>query len=205
MDGSEAKRLVSSGYDQVATAYLASCGRSEVRARKLAELIDDLPPRAKVLDLGCGAGSPIAATLSELGFDVTGVDVSRRQIELARRFAPRAKFIVADMTAARFPAESFDAAVAFYSISHIPRAEHRDLFERIAAWLRRGGLFVASFGKAEGEWIKDWFGAPMFFSHHDPNVTKRLIVQAGFCLAKAETLAQDDEEAEFLWLSARKR
>ncbi|HLH49033.1 MAG TPA: class I SAM-dependent methyltransferase, partial [Roseiarcus sp.] len=142
-------------------------------------MIARLPPDAKVLDLGCGGGLPVAQSLVEHGFDVTGVDLCPRQIELARQSAPRAKFFVADMTSAQFPAESFDAVVAFYSISHVPRAEQAGLVERIAFWLKPGGLFMASFGKADGEWVEEWLGTSMFFSHYNPDRTGALVLGAG--------------------------
>lgn len=44
----------------------------------------------------------------------------------------------------------------------------------------------------------------MFFSHLDPDETKRLVNDAGFRLEQAELLRQDNEEATFLWIAARK-
>jgi hypothetical protein len=53
-----------------------------------------LEQRSSVLDVGCGAGIPLTRMLAET-FDVTGVDISTRQIELARRNVPNARFITA--------------------------------------------------------------------------------------------------------------
>jgi hypothetical protein len=44
----------------------------------------------------------------------------------------------------------------------------------------------------------------MFFSHLDPDETRRLVDDAGFRIEQAELLRQDNEEAEFLWITARK-
>jgi 2-polyprenyl-3-methyl-5-hydroxy-6-metoxy-1,4-benzoquinol methylase len=70
------KQLVALGYDRIADIYLDRFGRSSVRTAKLAELIAHLPVAASILDLGCGAGIPVARDLVERGFKVTGVDRS---------------------------------------------------------------------------------------------------------------------------------
>jgi hypothetical protein len=64
-------------------------------------------------------------------FDVTGVDISMRQIELARRNVPAARFICGDVATLTRVLESFDAVVASCSLFHIPRAEHQTLFRTI--------------------------------------------------------------------------
>lgn len=204
MTKNDIKKIVAEGYDQIADDYLALFGRSAVRAGKLAELVAQLPPRATVLDLGCGAGEPVARDLAARGFRVTGVDASLAQIERARRTIPEAIFIHADMTSVQFPTEAFDAVSAFYSITHVPREEHAALIRRIATWLRPNGIFVASFGSSEGDWLGEWLGTPMFFSHHDPEQAKRLVTEAGLRLELAELVEQDNENATFLWIAARK-
>jgi cyclopropane fatty-acyl-phospholipid synthase-like methyltransferase len=82
-------------------------------ARKLKELADLLPSRADVLDLGCGAGVPVARDLIARGFKITGVDASAGQVERARCNVPQAHSIRADMTTIEFPAFAFDAVAAF--------------------------------------------------------------------------------------------
>jgi SAM-dependent methyltransferase len=93
----------------------------------------------RILDIGCGAGIPLTLALSET-FDVTGVDVSTRQIELARKNVPAARFIHGDVTTSDFAVASFDAAVASYSLIHVPRGEHVGLFRSIARWLSTDGV-----------------------------------------------------------------
>jgi SAM-dependent methyltransferase len=204
MTKNDIKRIVAEGYDQIADDYLALFGRSSVRAAKLAELVEQLPPTASVLDLGCGAGVPVARDLAARGLRVTGVDASLAQIARARRNVPEATFVHADMTSVQFPTEAFDAVSAFYSITHVPREEHDGLMQRIATWLRPNGFFVASFGSSEGDWLGEWLGTPMFFSHHDPEQAKRLVTEAGLRLELAELVEQDNENATFLWIAARR-
>jgi ubiquinone/menaquinone biosynthesis C-methylase UbiE len=62
-----------------------------------------------LIDVGCGTGSYTAA-LAELGWDVTGVDVSEDMLRRAREKGVHA--VHADATALPFPEASFDAAVS---------------------------------------------------------------------------------------------
>ncbi len=198
------RSLVAEGYNLIAETYLERFGRSQVRDRWLKQWIALAPEGARVLDLGCGAGLPVARELSARGFQVVGVDGSARQIELAVRNVPEARFILADLTRVAFAPASFDAISAFYSITHIPRKEHATLLRRIAIWLKPGGAFVASFGADDAdERREEWLGAEMFFSHYDAKTNERLVRDAGFVVEKAEVVAQDNEEARFLWMIAR--
>jgi SAM-dependent methyltransferase len=198
--------LVARGYDLMAETYLARFERSEVRDSWLKQLIALAPERARALDLGCGAGLPAARELAARGFEVVGVDGSARQIALAARNVPQARFIRADMASVEFAPASFDAISAFYAITHIPRAAHAALLRRIAGWLKPGGVFVASLGAEDiSDWRGEWLGAEMFFSHYDAETNERLVREAGFTLEKAEIVMQDNEDARFLWVIARRR
>jgi 2-polyprenyl-3-methyl-5-hydroxy-6-metoxy-1,4-benzoquinol methylase len=72
------KRLVASAYDGITGSYLARYRASTVRDYWLAELLKRLPAQggARVLDLGCGAGIPVARRLAAAGHTVIGVDGS---------------------------------------------------------------------------------------------------------------------------------
>jgi SAM-dependent methyltransferase len=199
--------LVCNGYDHIAEAYLERYGTSTVRDRWTAELMTRLPKpgRARVLDLGCGAGIPVARALTDAGHDVVGVDGSDRQIALARANVPAAEFIRSDMRTVDFPSRSFDAVAAFYSVTHVPRSDHRRLLESIVGWLKPGGVFVASLGATSSrDWQGEWMGVPMIFSHYDAAGNRTLLADAGFVVERTEVVEQDNEDARFLWVVARK-
>ena len=176
----------------------------------LEEVVRTLPPGAAVLDLGCGAGVPVTRWLADHGFAVTGVDFTARQLELARRLVPAANLVKADMIEVDFPPGSFDAAVAFYSIIHVPRTEHPALLGKIHRWLRPGGAFLATWalGAWEGE-EEDWegWGAPMRWSHHGEEANLKMVREAGFEVASAEARTgkgTGDSEETWLWVLARR-
>jgi SAM-dependent methyltransferase len=201
------KRIVAAGYDVVAPRYLEWSGLrpSAVRLDYLRRALDLIPTGSDVLELGCGAGIPRTAALAE-GRRVTGVDISATQVALARRNVPAATFIHADMTTLDFPAGSFDAVVAFYSLTHVPRDEQPALLNRIRSWLRPGGLFLASMGaEPSPDGVEDWLGVPMFFSHFGARRNRRLVEEAGLVIEDARVRAEpeDRHDARFLWVIAR--
>lgn len=206
---SDPVETVRRGYDAIADAYLAWNGPEEPEARSayVHLFVDALHEGADVLDLGCGAGVPVAKTLAER-FRVTGVDVSARQLELARSFVPAATLVQGDMCAVDFPDATFDGVIAVHSITHVPRDRHAALFARIYVWLRVGGLFVACLGADDspGGVDDDWLGAPMYFSHYDADENRRLLLGAGFALERDEVVSQVEhsQECRFLWVAARK-
>ena len=160
-----ARQTVERGYDLVAERYLATKDDEDpVTLAALEDLARRLPAGAAVLDLGCGAGVPATRWLAER-FAITGVDLSERQLELARRHAPAATLIKADMTGVRFGPETFDAVVSLHAVIHVPRAEHPALLNAVRRWLKPGGLFLATWavGAWEGE-ESDWegWGAPIW-------------------------------------------
>jgi SAM-dependent methyltransferase len=142
------------------------------------------------------------------GRQVTGVDLSARQLELARRNVPEATFIQADMTGLDRPAASLDAVVAFYSLTHLPQAELPGLLTSIHRWLRPGGVFLASMGayEAQDEIESDWLGVPMFFGHPGAKRNRTLVRRAGFEIETAvvEVEPEDRHDASFLWVVARR-
>ena len=204
------RRIVESGYDLMAEQYLATKnGKDPLALEALEDLASLLPPAAAVLDLGCGAGVPVTRWLADRCFAVTGVDVSARQLDLARTHVPEATFIKADMAEVTFEPETFDAVVAFHSIIHVPRTEHPALLGRIHRWLRPEGAFLATMTLTDYEGTDDdWegWGAPMVWSHYDRDTNLAMLREAGFGIRSAEPRTgggTGDEGETWLWVLAR--
>ena len=200
--------VVRDGYDRIAHRYLEWSGPSRVRRHQLDRLGGLLRPGSRVLELGCGAGTPVTRELAA-AHDVTAVDVSTEQLRLAARNAPRAKLIQADMSEVDFPDRTFDAVVAFYSMTHVPRDRHAELLVRVARWLRPGGILFATMGAQDNpdDYGDDWLGAPMFWSHFDAATNQRLVEQAGLEIVDASVIDEDEDgvPVPFLWMIARRR
>src|SRR5215813_1619361 len=203
------KQIVADGYDRIAEQYgaWASQVRQEERAKYTSVLLEQLPEGAAVLELGCGAGLPTTRQLAQR-FTVTGIDISARQLALARHNVPTAAFLHADMTQLDLAPMSFDAVVAFYSLMHVPRHEHPELLRKITSWLRAGGMLVATLWPhgAEATFADDWLGAPMYWSGFDSTTSTHLVEEAGLHLLRAEeeTMEEFGVPITFLWVIAAK-
>lgn len=200
--------IVARGYDRVAEEYAKLEGDGEwPRQRWLNDLLGRLPRKSRVLDLGCGSGIPALRTVVDMGHTAVGVEVSEEQLERARRNVPEADFILASALDVEFPPQSFEAAVSFYTIEHMPRETHAALLRSVADWLVAGGWFLITFEVSdEPGTVGNWLGVPMFFSHYDAETNKRLIQEAGFEIVKAqeETQIEGTRPVPYLWLLARK-
>ena len=207
-DSEDPKRVVERGYDRVAHDYARLEGVTEwPRMRWLHKLLDRLEPGSSVLDLGCGSGDPADIEIAK-EHQVTGVDISQTQIDLARKNIPTGRFLHGDAASVQFPAASFDAVISFYALEHIPRQEHEVLLRRICRWLRAGGYLLISMEAGEYDDVMgEWLGVLMFISCFDPETMVRLVEEAGFELLETavEIQAEGGQEIPYLWLFARKR
>jgi cyclopropane fatty-acyl-phospholipid synthase-like methyltransferase len=206
-DSDDPKRVVDRGYDRVAQQYAHLEDETEwPRMRWLKKLLLRLPAGSAVLDLGCGSGYPADIEISQQ-HQVTGVDISRAQIELARQNVPAGTFIHSDIGSVRFRVGAFEAVVSFYTLEHLPREEHATILNRIYLWLRPGGfLLVGTEADDVGGVFGEWLGVPMFFSSFDPETVIRLVNEAGFEIVETgvESQMEQGEEIPYLWLLARK-
>jgi methionine biosynthesis protein MetW len=109
--------------------------------RKVAQLVrHTIPPGARCLDVGCGAGHT-AEVLTAHGCDYVGVDISETAVQQARARGLDARWID-DSGALPFAEASFDAVVCFEVLEHIfsPQLSVREMF-RV---LRPGGVVIAT-------------------------------------------------------------
>jgi SAM-dependent methyltransferase len=116
-------------------------------------LIDSLPAGSRVLDLGCGTGVPTTRQMTDAGFEVVGVDLSRRMVQLAREYVPAATFHQLDIADLRPGGPQdlgrFDAVAAFFSFLMLPRVEIPLALQTVRHLLVPGGLFVLSMVEAD--------------------------------------------------------
>lgn len=107
-------------------------------------------PVARMLDIPCGKGRH-AIYLHKKGFDVTGVDLSKRNIEMAAQHSgERLRFYVHDMRHL-LHTNYFDYVFnLFTSFGYFKRPhENRLALRNMAAALVRGGTLVLDFFNAE--------------------------------------------------------
>ena len=95
------------------------------------------------LDLGCGTGK-LAAKLLEAGHPVTAVDFSENMLAAARKNAPDARFLQAELKEVpqKLAGEQFDCIVAAYSMHHLPDEDKYALLSALKDHLKPEGVIV---------------------------------------------------------------
>jgi len=114
-------------------------------------LLDVLPPRARVLDVGCGDGA-LVERLAEAGFDSVGVDPH----------APASPRLVRERVEDATGIGRFDAACSVMALHH---ADLEPVLASIAGLLRPGGLVLVS----EFSWDQYDERAATWVAEHDPS------------------------------------
>ena len=199
------KNTVREGYNTIADEYLASRTKKSSDVALLDEFAKYLGPNTKVLDAGCGAGIPVAKILSEQ-FEVTGVDFSERQVQLAKENVPNATFICQDMTNLGFPDASFDGICSFYAIIHIPREEHRGLLENFHRILKPGGIALLCLGaeSLKDDIEEDFHGERMYWSHFDAATYESILTDSGFAIIFSKTITDETYGGAHQFILAQK-
>lgn len=147
-------------------------------------------PPGRLLDVGCGTGLLMNA-MRHRGWDVEGVDFTPDAVRAAReRFG--LPVVEGTLESARFPSASFDAAVLWNVIEHVP--DPAATIAEVARVLRPGGLIVMAtpnvdafdariFGRHWALWE-----APRHFNLFSPTTLGRVCERHGFERVTAESV-----------------
>jgi cyclopropane fatty-acyl-phospholipid synthase-like methyltransferase len=182
------KILVRDAYDLIAGRWGEKRRAGPVSRRERAwfeRFLAALPRAGRVLDLGCGVGAPIAATLVARGHRTIGVDFSSSALAEARTHCPGAALVRADLTCVEFASASFDGAIAFDSIWHVPHHEHARIFTRLRAWLADGApvlLTLAAASASEGNLFTHLMGAPIYYDAQPEIASLQALAASGFAV-----------------------
>lgn len=110
-------------HDEVTNKWNANAANWDERSKNMWEkgsrktiipfIKEHVPSHAKILDVGCGSGYG-SYKLDQVGYDVTGVDISEEMIHLAKkkRQGTNMTFSVADVNDLPFESDSFDALMS---------------------------------------------------------------------------------------------
>jgi trans-aconitate methyltransferase len=145
-------------------------------------------PGGPVLDMGCGAGEPIARYVSEHGHAVTGVDSSPAMIAKFRARLPGEQALVADMRALSL-GRLFQGILAWDSFFHLCHEDQRRMFPVFRMHAAPGAALMFTSGPAYGEAMGRLEGEPLYHASLDAAEYRTLLDDAGFGIVA--TLAED--------------
>ena len=139
-------------YDTVAKEYAeVFSGEHEKKPKdqeillKFSRVIGDRKP---VGDFGCGPGQT-TRYLNNLGVELSGLDLSTKILEEARKRHPGIHFQRGNILDLEFENDSIAGVVAFYAIVHFTRKEVKKAFREIFRVLMPGGIFLFTYHNGE--------------------------------------------------------
>lgn len=166
-------------YEKIANWY------DEYRCRDLFEkpyldmVIDNIKPNGKVLDLGCGMGEPIGKYFINKGYQLTGIDGSKKLIDIAKRRFPNTEFLVEDMRECNLD-KKFHAIIAWNSFFHLTQNDQRKMFHVFENHILPNGTS----GTNNGEVWSNNGGENLYHASLDIAEYKNLLAQHNFEIIK---------------------
>lgn len=182
--------IVRDSYDRAADNYVemvTTTGIGDIRTHPWLKAAMDafasaVAPVGPVLDVGCGPGM-VTAYLAERGIEISGVDLSPRMIDHARRLHPHCTFTVGSATDLGLRPASLGGVLGWWSLFNLPRDILPTVLASYAAALRPGGqLIIATHaGDHDVERTEAYNGVPVKWTTYQwqPEQLIALVQQAG--------------------------
>lgn len=173
-------------YDRVAKEYAEAFARELEKKPKDQEILQrffrEMGNRKPVWDFGCGPGQT-TSYLKNLGMEISGLDLSEKNLEQAGTLHPGIPFRKGNILALDFENEALAGVVAFYAIVHFTEEQVGLAFREVFRVLHLGGVFLLTFHIGEETLhLEEFLGKKveidfMFFS---PDFISRCLKDSGF-------------------------
>jgi 2-polyprenyl-3-methyl-5-hydroxy-6-metoxy-1,4-benzoquinol methylase len=114
---------------------------------------------ASVLDVGCGSGVK-SEILEKEGMAVTGIDFSKKMLDIAKRRVPNTDFQLVDLYDLSDFQKKFDGIFAQAVLLHVPKKDVGEIVHSLKEKLNPGGYFYVAVkerrsGEKEEEMVKE--------------------------------------------------
>jgi ubiquinone/menaquinone biosynthesis C-methylase UbiE len=175
-------------YESEASSYIEKYWTESVAANYGERFFDSLEPGTadrpiEVLDIGCGPGVDVDV-FAEMGYDITGVDVTSSFLREGSERVPEAAFVRGDMRHLPFENAAFDGIWASASFHHVPSTDAGKTLREYRRVLRPGGnLFIST--KRDEEVDDD--DTERHFEYYQPAEFRDMLKEAGLRIASMQT------------------
>lgn len=176
-------------FDSVGPAYESAFADCTPQQTSINWLLEHLPANSSVLDIGCGTGRPVCASIASAGHKVHGIDVSGVMLTAAKTNVPNATFEKVDIKDFSPPnGVAYDAITVYFSlIVDISKADIKVYIARIYSWLKKGGLFIFATVPISGESMDiTWLGRHIVASSLSVEEAVDCVKSVGFEVLKTE-------------------
>jgi ubiquinone/menaquinone biosynthesis C-methylase UbiE len=139
---------VENQYDAVAEEYAEAFSGEHEKKPKDQEILhrfsQEIGDRRPVWDLGCGPGQT-TKYLQNLGIEISGLDLSEKTLEQARKIHPEMHLLKGNILELEFENDSIAGVVAFYVIVHFTEEQVGIAFREVFRVLQPGGIFLFTY------------------------------------------------------------
>lgn len=155
---------------------------------------------AKILDIGCGPGNITKYLLSKRpDFNIHGVDISPKMIELAKKNNPTASFAILDSRQIDEIKAKYNGIVCGFCLPYLSQTDSQKLVTDCYNLLDENGLLYISF--VEGDPIKSDFqvssnGDRSYFYFHNLDDLKSILSKSKFYELKTFRVEYKNSENE---------
>lgn len=128
-------------------------------------------PNSNILEIGCGPGNITKYLLSQRpDFNIFGIDIAPKMIELAKKNNPTASFAVMDCRQINHIKEIYDGIICGFCLPYLSQTDSEKLISDCNRLLNKNGLIYLSF--VEGDPIDSHFqvgsnGDRTYFYYHN--------------------------------------
>jgi len=154
--------------------------RWQVKERQ--KFVQYLPPKALVLDLGCGQGRDLE-TFFGLGIDnIVGVDFSIGQLKISQS-RNVARLVNSNFLNMPFRDNIFNGVWSCVTLVHLSPLDVSRVLGKVNKMLKKGGIFFISMQEGTGYKIvkrEIYDSIPMIMYYYTPKSVKEMLEKGGF-------------------------
>lgn len=187
-------KIATDTYEKIADIYTKQYFNDFSDIKYVDKFLELLPNKAKVLDVGSGPGQ-FAKYLFSKGFEIIGIDMAQKMLEISKERVPEVVFKKMDMRNLSFAGGEFDGLLVAYSLIHIPS---NDILKTLAGFkrvLKRGGFIELITQKGDPDKIISEPFMPsekMFFNFFTKERISSYLNAAGFEVVFQEDIKSPD-------------
>lgn len=190
-------------YNKIAQKWTTLRSKSFV-----SELVKDFASKTrqhgKILEIGCGSGF-LTKYLCEEGFQVDGIDISQKMIEIAKaQNIYSANFTVCDFFEYRTN-KKYDGVIAWDSFFRFPKERQKDIYSIAGKLLNPGGYLLFTHGDANDEHTDKMLGETFYYSCIPKNDLVKTLEENGFDVEYAYKNYIEKEQHRDLIILAKKK
>lgn len=193
-------------YDTIAQFY-AKRTVDYAPEREREKFIQRIKSQGKILDAGCGPGRD-SAFFAEKGFQVVGIDLSGKLLEIAKQKASTATFLKQDFRNLDFSPSTFDGIWACASLLHLKKIDIPNVLKKFYELLQPEGILFIMVKEGRGEAdVQESISSNLsrHFTYFDREEISKLLKQTGFAIEEVYTFNERDRDKakrNLIWIAS---